>query len=305
MDPFNGVRMNNNKKNFSVPLTVPKKSQTTFEENYLKATQNSSNLFLFAADQKIEHLNQDFYGPHISPSCNDPRSLFEIASKSRIGAFATHLGLIARYGEEYSKVNYVIKLNGKTNIVSTPQTDPISSFIITPEDAIEFKNESNLNIVGLGYTIYLGSEFEGQMLREASKTILTAHKHGLISIIWIYPRGQAIKNERDANLLAGAAGVGAALGADFIKINPPIAEASQKSAELLQQATTAAGKSKVICSGGILKDESLFLQELSDQIKIGKTFGCATGRNIFQKDIPSAIKFCNSIASIVIDGKYL
>ena len=150
---------------------------------------------------------------------------------------------------------------------------------------------------------YLGSKYEAQMMRQASEMILHAHQNGMIAILWIYPRGQAIKNEREANLLAGAAGVGAALGADFIKINPPISESLKKNGELLMQATQAAGKSRVICAGGSLKDEKAFLQELYDQIYIGGTSGCAVGRNIFQKDVSAAIKFCDSIASVVFDGK--
>ena len=92
-------------KERSIPLTVPKKQQKIYVENYLKATQNSGNLFLFAADQKIEHLNSDFYGENIPRECNNPEHLFSIAQKGRIGAFATQLGLIAQYGKIYNNIN--------------------------------------------------------------------------------------------------------------------------------------------------------------------------------------------------------
>ncbi len=289
------------KKEISVPLTVPEKEKQTYIQNYSDATQNSGRLFLFAADQKIEHLNQDFFGPDIPEECNNPEYLFTIASKGRIGAFATHLGLIAQYGQKYKNINYVIKLNSKTNLIPTAQEDPISLFINSPQEAIEFKNSSKLNIVGLGYTIYLGSKYESQMLKQAEETIYHSHQAGLIAIIWIYPRGKAVPDEKESSIIAGAAGVGASLGADFIKVNPPSAETPEKSAQLLLEATQAAGKSKVICSGGKLKDEKHFLQELHQQIHIGKASGCATGRNIFQKPFPYSVKFCNAIASIVFD----
>lgn len=289
-------------KKISVPLTVPEKEKTTYTKNYSAITQNSERLFLFAADQKIEHLNQDFYGPNIPKECNNPEYLFTIASKGRIGAFATHMGLIAQYGQKYKKVNYVIKLNSKTNLIPTTQSDPISLFINTPQEAIDFKNSSKLNIVGLGYTIYLGSKYEYKMLQQAEESIYQAHQHGLIALLWVYPRGRAVPEEKDAQLIAGSTGVGASLGADFIKVNPPYAETSLKSAKLLQPATQTAGKSKVICSGGKLKDEKFFLQELHEQIHIGNTSGCATGRNIFQKPFPYSIKFCDAIAAIVFDN---
>ena len=36
-----------------------------------------------------------------------------------------------------------------------------------------------MNIVGLGYTIYLGSEYEATMMAEAGELIAQAHANGL------------------------------------------------------------------------------------------------------------------------------
>ena len=52
--------------NVIVPLTVPPNKNTTYRKNYLKVTNNTGRLFLFAADQKIEHLNAYFYGTGIT-----------------------------------------------------------------------------------------------------------------------------------------------------------------------------------------------------------------------------------------------
>jgi len=83
---------------------------------------------LLAGDQKVEHLNNDFYGTGISSEDNDPVHLFEVAANAKIGCFATQLGLIARYGMDYPQVpyTYMVKLNSKTNLVSTSQADPNS-----------------------------------------------------------------------------------------------------------------------------------------------------------------------------------
>ncbi|MBD3231518.1 aldolase [Candidatus Dependentiae bacterium] len=286
-------------KKINIPLTVPKNKKDLFMQNYKKATKNSDKLFLFAGDQKIEHLNKDFYGPDIAKEDNDPKHMFQIASKSPIGVFATQLGLIAQYGSNFKNINYIIKLNSKTDLVSVKQSEPISSLLNNIDDVIKFKKDSNLPILGIGYTIYLGSEHESQMLSEASKIIFQAHQNGLLTILWMYPRGKAVKNDHDANLIAGATGVASSLGADFVKINPPKEKTSLQSAQKLKIATTAAGKTKVICSGGTKKDEKEFLQELSQQIKIGKTFGCAVGRNIHQRSLKNAIKFCEKIVKII------
>ena len=283
------------KRDVLVPLDVPRRMQRTYVNNYLAATQNSGNLFLFAGDQKIEHLNEDFYGEGISAESAHPRHLFEIASNARIGAFATQLGNIARHGHEYTNVNYIVKLNSKTNLVKTKQEDPISLALNTAGEVAAFRDSSGLNIVGVGYTVYLGSEDEAKMLRQAAEAMFTAHQNGMLGVVWMYPRGAAVPNEKDANLLAGAAGVGVCLGADFIKINPP------EDAAQLRQATLAAGNAKVICSGGKRVTQDAFLQGLKAQLAAG-TQGCATGRNIHQKPLKEAIAFCEEIAKLVLDA---
>lgn len=289
----------------SIPLTVPSHKQDEYLAHITEVTHHTGNLFLFAGDQKIEHLNDDFYGPSIAPEAADPEHLFRIAAQSRIGVFATQMGLISRYGSKYNEVPYVIKLNSKTNLVSTKQQDPLSSFITTPQEAITFKNNSQLPIVGMGYTIYLGSEHEATMLQQASQMIQEAHNEGLVTVLWIYPRGKAVFNEKDSDLIAGAAGVGACLGADFVKVNPPVPAKKDRasSAILLKKATSAAGNTGVICSGGSAKDPIFFLEELYEQIHTAGTRGCATGRNIHQKALPAAIGMCQAIAAIVLDGK--
>ena len=126
-------------KELKIPLTVPEATQEEYRNNYLKATASSGRLFLFAGDQKIEHLNEDFYG---GPACQDsvtPQHLFEIASHARIGVFATQLGLVARYAHAYPSINYVIKLNSKTNLVPHEQSDPISLMVNTVDQVIELK----------------------------------------------------------------------------------------------------------------------------------------------------------------------
>ena len=283
----------------SIPLSVPKKIRDAYLQNYLKATREIGKLFLFAGDQKIEHLNKDFYGSGIDKADADPEHLFKIASQGKVGIFATQLGLISLYGQNYKDVNYVVKLNAKTDLVPVKQKDPISFSLNTVNEVVEFKKNSGLDIVGVGYTIYLGSEFEGQMLAEASRAVLNAHENGLLAILWVYPRGKAVKNEKNAEIISGATGVAACFGADFVKVNPPKAENTKKSAQLLKQAVLAAGRTKVICSGGKQKKEKEFLKEISDLINIGGAKGVAIGRNLHQRSLSDAVKLCKAIFKIL------
>lgn len=280
-----------------VPLDVPKNMRGEYIRNYIGITKGSGRLMLFAGDQKVEHLNDDFFGKGISEDDAEPEHLFRIAGKAKIGAFAAQLGLIARYGMDYPRVQYIVKLNSKTGLVQTKQMDPISSGCIDVEQVVEFKKNSGLGIAGVGYTIYLGSEYETDMLREAAQIVYEAHKHGLVAVLWIYPRGKAVKDEKDPHLIAGAAGVGACLGSDFVKVNYP------GDAKMLKEAVLAAGRTKVICAGGPSADVRSFLQRLHEQIHIGGAAGNATGRNIHQKSLREAVRMCNAIYAITVEGR--
>ena len=61
-----------------VPADVMPESRDEYIENYMKATQGTGRLMLFACDQKVEHMNKDFYGPGIDIADADPQHLFEI-----------------------------------------------------------------------------------------------------------------------------------------------------------------------------------------------------------------------------------
>ncbi|WNY26806.1 aldolase [Methanolapillus ohkumae] len=285
-----------------VPLDVPRAVRDEYIQNYLKITQNSGNLMLFAGDQKIEHLNDDFCGKGIPADDNDPEHLFKIAAGSRIGVFATQLGLIARYGMDYPQLPYLIKMNSKTHLVKTEQEDPYSGQLYDIDQVMEFKDNSGLDILGIGYTIYLGSEYEADMLTEAAQLIYEAHQNGLITVLWIYPRGKAVADEKDSHLIAGATGVGACLNSDFVKVNAPKSKDGTDSAVLLKEAVTAAGRTKVVCAGGSSAATAGFLKELYNQIKIGGVCGNATGRNIHQKPLEEAIRMCNAVYAITVEG---
>lgn len=289
------------KKDVIIPANVPSSARNEYVENYMNITQDSGRLMLFAGDQKIEHLNDDFYGEGIHPDDASPEHLFRIASKAKIGVLATQRGLIARYGPDYKDAQYLVKINSKTNLVKTAQKDPFSGDISSVKEIVELKKNSGLKILGVGYTVYLGSEHEAEMLKGASQMIYEAHKNGLITVLWVYPRGKAVSDEKDPHLIAGATGVAACLGSDFVKVNPPKKE-GKYSKELLEEAITAAGRTKVVCAGGSSVDVKAFLERLYDQIQIGAA-GNATGRNIHQKGFDEAVSMCNAIYAITVEDR--
>ena len=283
-----------------VPADVMPESREDYIDNYMKATRGTGRLMLFACDQKMEHLNADFYGEGIDPSDLDPEHLFEIGSQGVIGVLAGQRGLIAQYAADYPEINYLVKMNSKTNLVKTAQEDPYSPQLYDL-DAVLAMRDAGVNIVGLGYTIYLGSEYESTMLSEAGDLIAAAHANGLVVVLWIYPRGKAVTDEKAPDLIAGAAGVALCLGADFVKVNPPKALEGQTSAEGLKIASTAAGRTGLVCAGGSKADAKEFLSSLWAQIHIGGACGNATGRNIHMRSLEEAVALTKAISSITLD----
>jgi class I fructose-bisphosphate aldolase len=274
-------------------------AREAYIDNYLAATRGTGRLMLYACDQKVEHLNGDFYGEGIDPSDNNPEHLFQIGSQGVVGVLAGQKGLIARYAADYPEVNYLVKMNSKTNLIKTAQDDPYSPQLYSLESVLAIR-EAGVNIVGIGYTIYLGSEYEATMLAEAGELITEAHAAGLIVVLWIYPRGKAVTNEKDADLIAGAAGVALCLGADFVKVNPPKATDAATSAELLARASEAAGRTGLVCAGGSTVDAEQFLTQLYEQIHTGGAAGNATGRNIHQRSLDEAVRLTKAISAITL-----
>ena len=136
-----------------VPADVSADARETYIDNYMAATRGTGRLMLFACDQKIEHLNGDFYGEGIDPADLDPEHLFKIASEGVCGVCAGQRGLVARYAADYPEVNYLVKMNSKTNLVKTAQDDPYSPQLHDLEAVLDMR-ANGVNVVGLGYTIW-------------------------------------------------------------------------------------------------------------------------------------------------------
>lgn len=282
-----------------VPMDVPAASRDIYVDNYLKATQNTGRLMLFACDQKVEHMNKDFYGDGIDPADGKPEHLFQIGKNGVIGVLAGQRGLVAQYAADYPDINYLVKMNSKTNLVGTKQEDPYSPQLTDIEAVLQMR-ENGVNVVGLGYTIYLGSEYESTMMAEAGQLIAQAHENGLLVVLWIYPRGKAVTAEKDPDLIAGAAGVALCLGADFVKVNPPKPEDGRSAAEALHVASDAAGRTGLVCAGGSTVDAETFLTQLYDQIHVGGACGNATGRNIHQRSLDEAVRLTKAISAVTL-----
>jgi fructose-bisphosphate aldolase/6-deoxy-5-ketofructose 1-phosphate synthase len=283
-----------------IPYDVPKTKRAEYLKNWEIATRGTGKLFMYACDQKVEHLNDDFVGPGIPPEVADPKHYFEIAKQAHIGVLGAQLGLIARYADICPKVPFLIKANSKTNLIKKTEKDPFSNRWLPMDDVVKFKKDSGLNIIGIGYTVYIGSEYESESFGQAARIVYDAHQQGMLAVIWIYARGKAVKDETNVHLLAGGAGVAVCLGADFVKISYDYAHPTTETAKKFREVVTAAGRSGVIPIGGSKMPEKKFLQQIHNQIHISGTSGLAVGRNIYQRPLAEAIRMADAIAAVAL-----
>jgi len=291
------------KTNFSnlnqAPLDVPAAKRALFLRNLKLITKGTGRLFVFAGDQRVEHMNDDFYGVDINLEDCQPEHLFKIAASSRIGVFASQLGYIARFGSSYPNIPYLVKLNSKTNLVKESDQEPYSPAWYDVRDVVNFAKSSGLKIPAVGYTVYVGSGYEAAMLREAAQIVYQAHQAGLVVLLWMYPRGQAVKNKTDAHLISGAVNVGSALGADFVKVNQP----SPATPHGLTEIMSAGQRTGVLFAGGEAASYQQVLQSIYSNVHRFGASGAALGRNIHQRSFPEAVALANAVASIVYDGQ--
>jgi class I fructose-bisphosphate aldolase len=231
-----------------------------------KITKKGKALFL-AYDQGLEHGPEDFNDKNV-----DPRYIIDIAKKGKYTGVIFQKGIAEKYNKEIkkSKIPLIIKLNGKTNL---SQGEPISRQLCTVKEAIK------LGASAVGYTLYVGSNYEDEMFQEFEKIQREAHSKGLPVIAWIYPRGKSIERKKKEDLMAYATRIGLEIGADIVKI--------QWSGTLqdLKWAVNSAGRTKVVIAGGIKTEEKELLKQTKEIISAG-CIGLAIGRNIWQSTNP-------------------
>ena len=136
------------------------------------------------------------------------------------------------------------------------------------------------------------------MLAQAAESIFQAHQQGLVTILWIYPRGRALAMKDESSLLTGAAGVATALGADFVVKFITQAVPTPQRQSLLELISQAAGTTKVIHAGGAAYDTTELLQTIKMQLSSGSS-GVAIGRNIYQHSLADALKLSQEISRLV------
>jgi class I fructose-bisphosphate aldolase len=231
---------------------------------------------LLAYDQGLEHGPTDFDERNV-----DPSFIMKLAAAGRFNGVVFQKGLAEKYYER--RVPLILKVNGKTNLV---KGEPVARQICS------VKRASELGAKAVGYTIYAGSAHENIMLEEFGRIQEQAHTLKMAAIAWIYPRGEAIKNDTAPEIVAYAARIGLEVGADAVKIK------YTGDVESFRWAVKSAGKAKVFMSGGPKAPTEVdFLKQVRGALDAGAT-GLAVGRNVWQSSDP--LKMARLLQRLVI-----
>jgi len=224
-------------------------------------------ILLLAMDQGMEHGPKDFNSKNI-----DPDYVLDLAQKGGFTGLAIHKGVAYHYLENYSgQFPLIIKLNGRTSIV--PKDSIYSSPVGTVKEAVA------LGADAIGYTLYVGSPSEAKMFRDFGAIRAECEEYGMPTIVWAYPRGMHIKDEKDPATIAYAARVALELGADVVKVN------YTGSPDTFKGVVEAAQKCKVISAGGSKQNDAEFIAKAKEVMSAGAV-GFAVGRNVWQSDHP-------------------
>ncbi|MCP3056032.1 class I fructose-bisphosphate aldolase [Aurantimonas marianensis] len=265
----------------------------------------TGRVVILPVDQGFEH------GPARSFAANpvayDPHYLYELAIDSGVSGYAAPLGLLEQGADTFAgEVPLILKLNSGNSLVGA-QDQALTGKV---EDAMR------LGCVGVGFTIYPGSDSSYDMMEELREISLQAKSRGLMTVVWSYPRGGKVSKEGETgfDIIAYAAHMAALMGATIIKVKLPTAhidlDAARSTYEKAQiPGTNAAdrvrhimqaafaGKRLVVFSGGAAKNTDELLEEVR-AIREGGGNGSIIGRNSFQRSKAEAIALLNQVMDI-------
>jgi class I fructose-bisphosphate aldolase len=260
---------------------------------------------VLAADQGFEH------GPGrsflMNPDAFNPDYFIKLAIESEVNGFAAPMGLLESVSMEYTNtIPLILKMNSGNTLISS-ENPPHQAITASVDDAIR------LGCMGIGFTLYFGSDLSLSMMEEFREIAAEARAKGLVVFAWSYPRGGEMSKEEETALdvVAYGAHMACLLGAHIIKVKIPTRHIAfeKKSYKSLENSTLEQriqhivsvcmdGRRLVGFSGGEYKDETMFINDIKD-IRHGGGNGLFIGRNAFQRPFEDGVTLLKKANSIM------
>ncbi len=172
---------------------------------------------ILPVDQGVEHSAAASFAPN--PIYFDPKNIVELAIEAGCNAVTTTVGVLGMVARRYAhKIPFIAKLN-HNELLSYPNTYDQVMFG-SVQQAFE------LGAVGVGATVYWGSEGSRRQMQEVSEAFQEAHSLGMFTVLWCYLRNNAFKKdgvnyESSADLTGQANHLGVTIEADIVKQKLP------------------------------------------------------------------------------------
>ena len=299
------------------PIPVIRNLASVFAHGRMGGT---GYLSILPVDQGIEHSAAASFAKN--PAYFDPANLIELALEAGSSAIATTLGGLGIVARRYAhKIPFVVKLN-HNDFLHYPQTYDQVMFASAEQAA-------DLGAVGVGATVYYGSDQADRQIQEVRHAFARAHELGLFTILWTYLRNSAFKTkEADYSLSADLTGqanhLGVTIEADIIKQKQPENNGGYNALKfgktdplVYEQLTTAnpidltrwqvvncyAGRIPLINSGG----ESHGTDDLCQTVRtavINKRAGCTgiiVGLKAFQRPMAEGVDLLHAVQDVFLD----
>jgi fructose-bisphosphate aldolase, class I len=277
-------------------------------------------LSILPVDQDIEHSAAANFSPN--PEYFDPARLCDLAIAADCNAIATTLGVLGLVSRKYvTKLPFIVKIN-HNDLFRYPNTFDQRMFASVQQAA-------DLGAVGIGATIYFGSEGSIRQIEEISAAFAEAHRLGMFTVLWCYTRNDAFKKDGvdyhvSADLTSQANHLGVTIEADIIKQKQPennggfnAVNFSKTHPKVYSEYTTDnpidltrwqvvncyAGKVGLINSGGEAKGDNDLAGAVRTAVinKRAGGQGLILGRKAFQRPIDEGAALIHAVQDVFLD----
>jgi class I fructose-bisphosphate aldolase len=299
------------------PVAVLRNLQSMFDHGRLGGT---GYLSILPVDQGVEHSAAASFAKN--PGYFDPVALVELALAAECSAIATTLGGLGILARRYAhKIPLIVKLNHNELLTYPNRYDQV------PFAGV--RQAVDLGAVGVGATIYFGSEEATRQIREVGELFAEAHRQGLFTVLWCYLRNPAFATpEADYHLSADLTGqanyLGATLEADIVKQKQPennggfTALRFGRTDPLVYETLTSdhpvdltrwqvlncyAGRVGLINSGGESAGSSDLAQAVRTAVvnKRAGGMGLIVGRKAFRRPLEEGVELLHAVQDVYLD----
>ncbi len=268
----------------------------------------TGRMIILPVDQGFEHGPARTFAAN--PDGYDPHYHYQLAIDAGLNAFAAPLGMLETGADTFAgQIPTILKVNSANSLMSgtAGKNQAVTGSV---RDALR------LGCAAIGFTIYPGSDCQLDMYEEIREMRAEAAAHGVATVIWSYPRGEAVTRDGETaiDVAAYAAQIAALLGAHIIKIKLStdhlmLAEAkkvyetqgidiSTQAARVRHcMAASFAGRRIVVFSGGATKGEDAVYDD-ARAIRDGGGHGSIIGRNSFQRPRADAMAMLAKLVDI-------